>query len=229
MSERRCPKCGGLVGAEATFCGQCYEPLGAKEGPPSDPGEPRFRIPSLEEERAAERRARVTGAGPAAFETEGGVPVWACPACDARNPLDADGCSRCGTPFRSLFEEEEAPRIDPARAARLSLLFPGVGHIAAGRVGEGVARAVVFGWTLVSAVAIVIVRWGRGPGPFLPLLALYVLAAAVVYGLTPIDARRGAESQPPVLSSRMLLYGITGLMLLTVVVLLISGLRLTRS
>lgn len=214
MSATRCPRCGGLVGPDATFCGQCLAPLGER---------PRPAPPRAEEPAGAPRGTE----GPV-FRAEGERLTWTCLACDQANPLDAQACARCGTPFRALFDETPARRVDPDRAARLSLLFPGAGHIAAGRVAEGVARAVVFGWTLLTALAIVIVRRGHGPGPFLPLLLVYFGAAAFVYGVSVPDARRAAEGRPQVLSSRLLLYGVAGLMVLAVVVLVVSAFRAAR-
>jgi hypothetical protein len=152
--------------------------------------------------------------------------VWVCPACDQENALDATVCDRCGTPFRNLFEgEEEKPSVDPARAAALSLIFPGLGHRLLGRGAEGLARAVVFAWTLGAAVAILVMRGGFNPGPFLPLLVVLLAAAATVYGVTVADAGRTARGEAPLMTSRTLLYGSTGLILLIVVTLIFFGLR----
>lgn len=115
--------------------------------------------------------------------------------------------------------------MDPGRVTRLSLLFPGAGHVAAGRVGDGVARAIVFAWTALSALAILVTGGGFRTGAVLPVLLLYVAAAAGVYTVSAVDARRAAEGHPPVLSSRVMLYGVTGLILLTVAILFLTGIR----
>jgi TM2 domain-containing membrane protein YozV len=152
--------------------------------------------------------------------------MWSCPRCDLHNPIELRICSRCGARFESLFAQpDERPKIDPARAARLSLLFPGAGHIAAGRTADGVARAVVFAWTTLTVLAILIMRGGFRPGPLLPVLLLYIAAAAALYGMTAVDARRAAEGEPPVLSSRILLYGVGSLILLTVGIMFLLGMR----
>jgi hypothetical protein len=142
------------------------------------------------------------------------------------NPIESRICTRCGARFESLFSRPEpGPRIDPGRAARLSLLFPGAGHIAAGRTADGVARAVVFGWVALTVVAILVMRGGFRPGPLLPVVLLYLAAAAVVYGVTAVDARRAVEGEPPLLTSRMLLYGVGVLILLTVGIMFLLGVR----
>lgn len=152
--------------------------------------------------------------------------VWTCPRCDLVNPIETRICTRCGARFESLFARpEQRPRADPGRAARLSLLFPGAGHIAAGRTADGVARAVVFGWIALTVLAILVMRGGFRPGPLLPVLLLYLASAAAVYGFTAVDARRAAEGEPPLLSSRILLYGVGALILLTVGIMFLLGVR----
>jgi hypothetical protein len=163
-------------------------------------------------------------AGP--IRPAGGSVVWECPTCQTENPIDAVTCRGCGTPFaRLLGEERPRPEIDPGRAVRLSMLFPGVGHAAAGRGAEGVARAVVFAYALVTVVTILVMRAGEGFGPFLPLLLISAAAGIGLYAVTALDAGRLARGEDPTLSTRALLYGAVGLILLTVVVLLVIGTR----
>ncbi len=154
--------------------------------------------------------------------------VWTCPSCFAENGIEASECERCGTPFSRLFRQPEPrPTIPRQSAFGLSLVFPGLGHVAAGRVAEGLARAVIFAWVAASAVIIFVARSGRGLGPFAPLAALYVLIAAGLWLVTAVDAGRAADSEPPVMTSRTLLYGVAVLMMVTIVVLLLSALRLS--
>ena len=115
--------------------------------------------------------------------------------------------------------------MDRGRAVRLSLLFPGVGHIAGGRTADGVARAVIFGWCFLTLLAMLVMRGGFRSGPLLPLVLIYVGAAGGLYGITAMDAGRAAEGDPPLLSSRVLLYGVGGLILLTVAIMFVLGAR----
>ncbi|MGH2683548.1 MAG: hypothetical protein ACRDIX_09985 [Actinomycetota bacterium] len=152
--------------------------------------------------------------------------MWTCRRCDLENPIDARICTRCGARFESLFTPaEQRPKVDPGRVARLSLLFPGAGHIAAGQVADGVARAVVFAWVALTVVAILVMRGGFRPGPLLPVLLLYLSAAAAVYGITAVDARRAVDGEAPILTSRILLYGVGILILLTVGIMFLLGVR----
>jgi len=107
-----------------------------------------------------------------------------------------------------------------------SLLFPGLGHFVTGRGAEGVARAVIFAYAAASAVTILVATGGK-PGPFLSLVAASVVVAVGLYGVSAMDAARAARGEPPLLGSRILLYGGAGLILLTVVVLLVAGFRVS--
>jgi hypothetical protein len=236
-TERRCPNCGGLVGADAEWCGQCYarldqpseappQPAGAarpQEGP--DQGPP-GSVPEAGAPTTTAPPSRLAGGGRGPVRRSSQGLIWTCPRCDLENPIETRICSRCGVRFESLFAQpDQRPRVDPGRAARLSLLFPGAGHIAAGRTAEGVARAVIFGWAALTVLAILVMRGGFRPGPLLPLVLLYVAAAAGLYGITAVDAGRAAQGEPQLLSSRILLYGVGGLILLTVAIMFLLGMR----
>lgn len=233
-TERRCPNCGGLVGADAEWCGQCFARLDrtgapASRGPETAPrttpsGQPDEAVQRLEAPSPRETVVEAGGGGPVRRTAQG--LVWTCPRCDLENPIERRVCTRCGARFESLFTRpEERTSIDPGRAARLSLLFPGAGHIATGRTADGVARAVVFGWIALTVVAILVMRGGFRPGPLFPVLLLYVASAVAVYGITAVDARRAVEGEPPLLSSRILLYGVGALILLTVGIMFLLGMR----
>jgi hypothetical protein len=152
--------------------------------------------------------------------------VWTCPTCGTDNALEAATCVACGTPFGTLFREV-TPRAElpPERAVRFSLLFPGLGHVVAGRAADGVARAVVFAYAVGTGISVLVARSGLGVGPFLPLVLLGFGLAALLYVATAVDAGRAARGDPPVLTTRMLLYGAAALMLFTVGVLVLAGMR----
>jgi hypothetical protein len=151
--------------------------------------------------------------------------VWACPTCESENPIEATACRTCGTPFGRLLEEETPPpRVASGRAVGYSLLFPGLGHVVAGRGAEGLARAVMFAYAVATAVTILVATGGH-PGPFLSLLAASVLVGVSLYALSAVDAGRSTRGEPPLISSRILLYGGAALILLTVVVLVVVGIR----
>lgn len=233
MTERRCPSCGGLVAADAEWCGQCLTRLDDAGAPgpelptEGDVGGP-IGIPDPQAEGNGEARPSPT-AEALGLRVDGRDVMWTCPTCASENRMEDRACRACGTPFRELFEEPASrPAPEPRRAVGLSMLFPGAGHWLAGRLAEGVARAVVFAFAAGTAVAIVLSRRGQGLGPFLALVGALGVAAAVLYVLTAVDAGRLARNEPQVVSTRVLLYGATGLILLTVAVLVLAGIRATR-
>lgn len=168
---------------------------------------------------------------PAPVVNRGGEPVWRCPRCATESPIDTESCPVCSFSFRRLVASATTaatgPASPPGRAAFLSLLLPGLGHVALGRVAEGVARAVVFAYAVGTAVAVLWGRGSSGAGPFVPLALVALGFAAALYAVTAVDAARAARGDPPVLGNRALLYGATGLMMLTVVVLVVTGFRVS--
>lgn len=152
--------------------------------------------------------------------------VWDCPTCGTENPLEAAACSGCGAPFSRLFEQpRSAPKVDAGRALSLSLMFPGLGHMAAGRAAEGLARAVVYAYALIVSIVVLVSRWGPGLGPFLPLFAICLVAAVAMYAVSAVDAGRAVRRERPVLSMRALLYGAAALIVTTVAILIVLGIR----
>lgn len=213
-----------MVSPDAEWCGQCYARLD-RAGVGSAQAAQGQGSAQAAKEPQGQVAAQVTLSGSGSVRrTDRGL-LWTCPRCDSENPIEWRVCSRCGTKFERLFgASDERPKFDPDRAMRLSLLFPGAGHIAAGRAADGIARAVVFVWTALTAVTFLVMRGGR-PGPFLAVLLPYVAAAVGVYAVSVVDARRAAEGDPPVVSSRMMLYGVVGLILFTVATLFLFSAR----
>ncbi len=193
------------MSTDAEWCGQCLTPLDAAQagnGP--------------REERAEQRPAAAPGTRTATGirRTAEGL-VWTCPTCEAVNQMEVSVCATCGTPFGRLFEEPErrAP-VDPRRATMLSLVFPGFGHVSAGKVAEGMARAVVFGFALVMAITLPVGAKGFSLGAFLPLFLASAMAVVFIYVVSAIDAGRAAAGRAQILSTRVLLFGAIGLVFL---------------
>lgn len=242
MTVRRCATCGGLLGEGVAWCGQCLTPVNPERPPAEESADPRAEAvarpaPNGEvgsnglapHQQAITRQPSRPKQASGRFRALGEGLLWACPQCDMENPLEASACVRCGTPFRDLFQEGAVrPTVDPARAAALSLMFPGLGHRALGRSAEGLARAVVFLWTIGMALAIFVSAGRLSAGPFRLLLLVLIAAAAFVYASTAADARRVARGDAPIMTSRMLLYGSTGLMFVIVVMLVVSGMRASQ-
>jgi hypothetical protein len=136
--------------------------------------------------------------------------------CGNRNPIEFDACAACGTPFGRLFQEpERRPEIAPGRALAWSLVVPGLGHWKVGRPVDGFARTVLFLWTVVTVIVIVGSRSGKGGlGATAGLFLLFLGASVLLYGLSAVDAYRIASGERELVTSRILLWGSAGLMLI---------------
>jgi ribosomal protein L40E/uncharacterized membrane protein len=217
MGDRRCPSCGALVSAEAEWCGQCFTPLERVD--PRAPAEA-ANAPTAGAGPPVGSNLPPGGAAGGAIEVEGGRLAWTCPVCDARNPIEANECSTCGTPFSRLLEEPtEQPDVEPQTAAVWSLALPGLGHWKLGRRTDAVARFAMFGWAFGALLVLLVSRFGKGAlGPTFPLFLLFVGASLMIYVLSAVDAYRLASGDPPVVSSRALLWTSAGLVFLSVLI-----------
>jgi hypothetical protein len=97
-----------------------------------------------------------------------------------------------------------------------SALVPGLGHWALGRRGDAVARFVLAVWFDGAAVTVLAGRPGTtGAVAF----AIVFVGAALALSLSSaLDAYRIASGRPPLVTARMLLWGITIVVLATVLI-----------
>ena len=217
-AERRCASCGAVLYEGAAWCGMCFEPVA------SDSGAEAGREPALDPEPASvgesrEPERQATGAAPAAPTTEAAKgPMWPCPVCDGRNPIELDSCATCGASFASLMRQETARvHVDPRAAFRRSLIFPGLGHrMVPGREVDGLARGVLFAMLLIATLMLGLS--GVHAGSVLLLFLVYLASSVAVYLLTAIEAARLAEGGEPIVSSRTLLWATVAILLLSIVV-----------
>ena len=194
--ERRCPNCGALVTASATWCGQCFA--------------------SLEEPRAATVAppAPATGAAP----QERRAPFWPCPICGEENPIELDVCAVCGTPFATVMRAEpERPAVAPRDAMIRSLLFPGLGHQLVGRGTDGMARGVLF--VVTAGIAVLLGLATAASGSLTASFALFVLAAIGVYVMSAVEAYRLAEGEDLLVPTQTLVWILLGVVFLGVALL----------
>lgn len=236
MSTRACPVCGARNAAGAPWCTQCYASFGdlaeargpavsprpAADGagprPPGSadpPGEPSAAAGAADGPAAAGGPVRAGSTGDVRQDDHGAV-EWRCRTCDGWSPLEAAACVTCGSARRGFGEDRELDVPDEQRVVLLSGMVPGLGHIVAGRVGSGLARAVFgLGW-LIGGVLLLLaaMRAGGGHWASAPLL----VGAAVVWVLSVLDARSLARGQQREhLDGRTLLWlmvGVTCLLLL---------------
>ncbi|MEX0754098.1 MAG: Ran-binding zinc finger domain-containing protein [Actinomycetota bacterium] len=227
MSERRCPNCGALVAADAEWCSQCFHSFAARAAAPEVPPPPPGAADAGGTPATGDQAAAAAPPPPVPVAPGGTTvpvtgtsgqeqPTWTCPSCGEVNLLEDNACSVCGTPFFALFQQaDERPDVVPRDAILRSLLFPGLGHSMLGRTGDGVARGVLFAWTLGTALLVLLSRGDRSLGPLLGIVALFVVFALVVYVGTAVEAARIAEGGAPFLSPRGLAWASAGLVIVT--------------
>jgi hypothetical protein len=144
-------------------------------------------------------------------------PSWPCAVCGTANPLELDACEACGAPFARLFHDPVArPDIEPRKAMRFSLLFPGLGHAKAGRKAEGVARGILFLWCAGTAILLLLTRPSGGLGILAPMAIVFVLGSIAWYAITAMDAYRIANGEDQIVTPKVMLYSVAGLMMLSV-------------
>lgn len=200
IAEYRCPNCSALVTADATWCGQCFA--------------------SLERRMEPERSA-----GPAApLPSPDGQPVaatWPCVVCGEHNPIEADACTACGTPFATMMRLDGVrEQGTPRDALAWSLIYPGLGHRKAGVPLDGLARGILF--TMTFGMAMLIGLGGVRAGPVFILFILYLVLALGVYGASAYEAHRVAKGGGLLVPSRPLMWATVGLMLVSVIALAVA-------
>ena len=198
QAERHCVSCGAVLYEGAAWCGMCFEPV----------------VPEREATLAAEPEA-----APVVSTTDvAAEPMWPCPVCESRNPIELDFCATCGASFASLMRQETTVvKVDPHAVFRRSLIFPGLGHRSIpGREVDGFARGVLFAMLLIATLMLGLS--GVFAGAVLFLFLVYLAASVAVYLLTAIEAARLAEGGEPLVSSRAILWATVAILLLSIVV-----------
>jgi hypothetical protein len=231
QSVKRCPSCGALAAGDADWCGQCFQPMAARASVRSDEALAGAR-PSAAATGVPHFYMDEPAPAVASFSLAPGIPeppvplpkrqpTWPCAVCHTENPLGRDTCAVCGAAFGKIFEERKAdPTGDRQDAMVRSLLLPGLGHIHAGRTGDGVARAVLFLWAFGSAAVMLLGSAGKS-STLLPLGVGFAIVAILLYGSSAVDAYRVAGGDRPLLSTRHLLYGTVVLILVSIGVLFV--------
>lgn len=216
-SERRCPNCGALVGEGAEWCGQCFTDLRSPQSSRAQ-AEPRIEVPvgvtGAEHPNGHQPGSREAAGGETPVSTEPSDAGWPCAVCGRRNPMEVKLCLSCGTAFGQGFEQpEERPSITPGSAVKWSLLYPGLGHLKAGRTADAVARAIVFTWPFVTGLLFLSAHPTGRLGVIGALGATFLVAAVLLYIAIAIDAGRVADGDEPMISNRALLWIAAGIVL----------------
>ena len=197
----RCPRCGAGNPADAEWCGQCLTRFDTGSVEPSE----EVSMPEIAK--------------------DGGEPTWICPACDTPNQIDATACARCGSAFTSFLSEGRettAPKpIPQGRAVALTAILPGLGHWSMGRAGLGLARGLLYVWTL-SLSLLLLIRPPATGGTVVRLVGVVFLLAAVgVWIVAMMETMRLVEGDDtPVIPPSGLTWVAAGLSVLLVMGLL---------
>jgi len=143
--------------------------------------------------------------------------VWPCPICKHENPIELSICEVCGTTFATLMRsDEKRPTVEPKVAAVRSLVFPGLGHTLVGQGGEGFARGVLF--VVMLSMSALLLFSGVHTGPAVTLVALYVALTLGLYLGSAYEAYRMAQGGGPIVSGRILVFAMGGLIMTTALV-----------
>lgn len=224
----RCPSCGARNAETADWCTQCYADLRPDPEEPETPPETSSEAgPRSEEERGgppgAEPSDRGEGGslrtGQERFRTRDGELEWRCAVCGEWNGLGAGACVVCGTAFgRTLAGDEEEPPADVEQGTVVlaSGILPGAGHILLGRTAQGATRAAFFLFCLIGGYLLLrsAASSGQSLMPAFPLLA----GAAVVWAASIYDALALTARQDELLTPRVLVWlivGVVGLLLVS--------------
>jgi len=224
--ERRCPNCGALVFLDAEWCGQCFTPLRGSETA-SAGSEPTAREHRTDADGRASGPPERASGPPDEPATGRRAPAWPCPTCGNDNPIDLDNCAVCGTSFAALMRaDERPPDVEPMRAFRRSLVFPGLGHALVGRSFDGAARGVLF--TMLVVMALIVILSGPTSGVLATVLVLFLGTALVLYLGSAWEAYRLAAGEPAFVSSRALLWATVAVVMVSVALLALAVATATR-
>lgn len=162
-----------------------------------------------------------------------------CRWCGASNPATATWCGQCLRRFDERapdLRDVMAPGLELAgnggRRGRarsgatmlvLSMLLPGAGHAYAGLAPEGIARGVLYLWTLGMAIVLTGRTGAPGAGLVRGVGAIFGAAAALVWAVSLAEARRITKGdRVPILPGRALTWASLALTLLLFVGLTVS-------
>lgn len=156
-------------------------------------------------------------------------PQWRCGLCETWNGIEAPRCVQCGAEFGALLAEPvpPAPEVDEFRLLISSIVLPGSGHRMLGRGAMGGGIAAIYVTFVLGAFLLLSSADGnsRGLVAVLPLLlgAVALLAGSVIDAL---NLRRGAQVQ--LLTSRVLLWLVVGVLGLVTMILMFTAISVNR-
>jgi hypothetical protein len=190
----RCPGCAARNAEDAAWCTQCFASLTRLTGA-RETGVPALeeRIPAVSAAVASDGAVDPTPVTPHDVRERDGEVEWRCRGCERWSRLAIATCGTCGTGRTGFGEDRDPGRrvVGVGTAVTASLLLPGLGHLLAGAVGSGLARAVL--WVVWAGAGLGDLRGARGSLAAVSLAAVSLAAvslvgALVLWAASAIDA-----------------------------------------
>ena len=222
----RCPACDARNPDEAQWCSQCLTSLrGAPEPAPEPTPEAWSEAPSPVPDDAAVTSPHVDAqdgalltSGGGRFRRHDGEIEWRCEVCQSWNLVGLARCTVCATPMTG---PEAAPvpdrRATPPVVLLLTVLLPGAGHAALGRMATAWARGLTYLLWLLGGTMLLVTALSSSESP-LPG-AILLLGAAILWLITLLDVQSLlANRTRQILDARVFLWlvvGVIGLLMLT--------------
>lgn len=221
----RCSACGAHNPAQARWCGQCLRQFEDRSASDATAAQRRGSDPTQSTADHADPDATLFPAVPpvpssmtfgvdtGAFLAEGDQIRWRCPACEAVNDLEVLVCGTCGT---ALADSDRRP-VDWDLARRRAVMGPGLGHLVAGRGLAGWARLVLSAIWLLGALGLLATGGVTALAPAVPLLA----GVCILWIGGVLDIERLAHDRDEVVSPRVLLWVVVGVLVGVLLTLLV--------
>jgi hypothetical protein len=146
-----------------------------------------------------------------------GVVEWRCRACESWVALEMPSCHACGSP-RAGFGEDPRPQASVAasnhgKVLTAAALFPGVGHLVAGRTGSGATRLALGLLWLMGGIWWVATTAASGSAPGVVL----ILGALVLWVASYLDVQAILSGRDEPFGVRGLLWSVVGVTALLMV------------
>jgi hypothetical protein len=188
---------------------------------PEPPAQPVSPAPARPDDAVGASPPAAVGSSPAR------EPFWPCSVCGAENPIALEICSVCGTPFAHVMRAAaEHPKVDPRDAVIRSLIFPGLGHRALGRNVDGLARGILF--VVTFGLGILLAIAAAGSGALVGAFVLFLVAGAVVYVMSAVEAHRLASGGQPLVPTQVLLWVLVGVVFVGITLLVVGVVSATH-
>lgn len=173
--------------------------------------------PTVEADAAEGRDTSTEPAGPPPSVVEvgdvrdlDGVVEWRCRACESWVALEMPSCHACGSPRAGFGEQPRSEAtVAPSEHGKVltaAAIFPGVGHLRAGRTGSGATRFALGLLWLIGGIWWVATTAASGSAPGVVL----ILGALVLWVASYLDVQAFLAGRDEPFGVRGLLWSVVG-------------------